>query len=66
MIMESLKDDMTTKELTACIDALGSAVKAQQPLNQAVYDRLNELEVNINRIRETQVGILDILAGDPK
>jgi len=55
----SNKEDLTMEELTEIVDALGSAVRAQQPVNQAVYDRMTEIETVVNRIGDTQVKILE-------
>jgi len=64
--MSANKTDMTTKELVEWVDALGSAVGAQQPVNQAVYERMSVIEKRISEIADTQRKILDHLAGDSK
>ena len=61
---ETIEEDLTTKQLTKWANALGSAVEAQQPVNQAVYDRMNIIEQRIERIEDIQAKALDILAGD--
>ncbi len=45
--------ELTTKELTELVGALGSAVRAQQPVNQAMYNRLNNIEIWLTRVESS-------------
>ena len=65
-MMEQDKTDMTTKELTEYTDTLGRAVKVQNQLNRVAHDRFVTLEKRISEINDTQLRILEILAGDSK
>jgi len=56
----------TIEELEEIIDALGSAINTQQQVNQAVYNSINTLDDAVTRLGDTQLRILDQLAGDSK
>lgn len=57
--MKETRDDLTTKELTSLVDALGSIVRAQQSVNQEVYDRITNIEKRISDLEYPKVTLID-------
>ena len=64
--MKDQNKTRTIEELEEIIAALDSALASQQQVNKAVYDRINTLDDAVRRIGDTQIKILDLLAGDSK